>query len=84
MNVQSCAQGALLLSGTGYEAPAFSGACVNGGGTDWLTTIGNVRAGEIVELRFVIWDVGDGILDSLVLFDNFKWDANPRTPGTSG
>lgn len=84
VNVQSCALGEGLLSGTGYEAPAGMGACVNGGGTDWLTTVGNIRPGEIVELRFVIWDVGDSILDSLVLFDNFKWDANPRTPGTSG
>lgn len=84
VNLQSCGQGPSLLNGTGFEAPPFMGACTNGGGTDWLTTIGNVRPGEIVELRFVIWDVGDGILDSLVLFDNFKWDANPRTPGTSG
>ena len=84
VNAQSCAQGVPLLSGTGYEAPSGTGTCVNGGGTDWLITVGNVRPGEIVELRFVIWDVGDGILDSLVLFDNFQWDANPRTPGTSG
>ncbi len=84
VNLQSCGQGPSLLNGTGFEAPSGFGQCVNGGGTDWLTTVGNVRPGEIVELRFVIWDVGDGILDSLVLFDNFKWDANPRTPGTSG
>ncbi len=84
VNVQSCGQGMQLLSGTGYEAPPGATSCVNGGGTDWLTTVGNVRPGEILELRFVIWDVGDNILDSEVLFDNFKWDANPRTPGTSG
>jgi len=84
VNVLSCGQGPGLLTGTGFEAPLGMGQCTTGGGTDWLTTIGNVRPGEIVELRFVIWDVGDGILDSLVLFDNFKWDANPRTPGTSG
>ncbi len=84
VNLQSCGQGVALLGGTGYEAPPGANSCVNGGATDWLTTVGNVRPGEIVELRFVIWDVGDSILDSLVLFDNFKWDANPRTPGTSG
>jgi hypothetical protein len=84
VSVMSCSRGPGLLLGTGYEAPPGASSCVAGGATDWLTTVGNVRPGQIVELRFVIWDVGDHILDSAVLFDNFRWGASARTPGTSG
>ncbi|HMR77906.1 MAG TPA: hypothetical protein PKD61_22505, partial [Polyangiaceae bacterium] len=55
---------------------------VEGGGTFWLTTAGNVVPGGLVELRIVIWDVGDSILDSLALVDGFKWLTNATLPGT--
>jgi hypothetical protein len=54
-----------------------------GGGTDWLVIRGNVVPGEIIELRFALWDTADGIYDSVVLLDNFAWSPNTVTPGTS-
>ena len=42
-----------------------------GGGTGWLNVAGNVKPGETVEIRFVLWDTGDPWYDSLVLLDNF-------------
>jgi hypothetical protein len=53
-----------------------------GGGTGWLTTSGNVEPGETIEMRFVIWDTGDGYYDSVSLLDNWTWAATPATPGT--
>ena len=52
------------------------------GGTGWLTTRGNIKGGEIITLRLAIWDLEDHYLDSLVLIDNFKWDATAQKPGT--
>jgi hypothetical protein len=34
------------------------------GGTDWLDLRGNVVPGEIITLRFAIWDTFDGLVDS--------------------
>jgi len=67
------------LQGTGFE---------NYGGTGWLTTRGNVKGGEVVELRFVIWDTGpwgstDYIYNSAVLIDNFQWQYEEFEPGTT-
>jgi hypothetical protein len=81
VNNQSCSLGAGNLTGTGFEKPT-SGSCVLGGGTHWLTTAGNVISGEIVELRIVIWDVGDSAYDSTALLDGFEWLANATLPGT--
>ncbi len=75
----SCALGMNGLLGTGFEK---SGTCLIGGGTYWLTTAGNVIPGEIVDLRIVIWDVGDTVFDSVALLDGFKWLANATLPGT--
>ena len=61
------------LQGTGFE---------NNGATGWLTTRGNVVGGEIIKLRFAIWDLTDHQLDSLVLIDNFKWEVTEQKPGT--
>lgn len=56
------------LAGTGYEGSV-------GGGTGWLTTTAPVTPGEMITLRFVIFDEGDYVYDSLVLIDNFRWEA---------
>lgn len=82
VSTASCQNGATELLGTGFEGGSFS-SCTNGGGTGWLVTSGNVRPGEIVELRVAIWDVGDHILDSLALLDGFKWLQQPAQPGTT-
>lgn len=79
VSAASCGLGASHLAGTGFE---HSGNCLIGGGTYWLTTSGNLIPGDIVELRIVIWDVGDTAYDSLALLDGFKWLPNATVPGT--
>jgi hypothetical protein len=91
-NTNTCA-GTTQLNGTGMDianpGPKFAGDpgfCgtnnLLGGGTGWLTTSGNVKPGETIEIRFDIWDTGDQWYDSLVLLDNFQWSLTPATPGT--
>lgn len=82
INAQSCKLGPGDLLGTGFEATTPGDCDVEGGGTYWLTTAGNVVPGGIVELRIVVWDAGDSILDSLALVDGFKWLTNATLPGT--
>ena len=55
---------------------------LDGGGTGWLTTSGNVQPGEIMTLRIAIWDTSDDALDSMAVIDNFKWSAEASMPGT--
>jgi hypothetical protein len=81
VSATSCTLGKAQLTGTGFEA---SGGCTIGGGTFWLTTAGNVIPGDIVELRFSIWDVGDFAFDSLALLDGFQWLPSATLPGTGG
>ena len=80
------------LNGTGMHllnpAPQFGGDpgfCGTnnqvGGGTGWLKMSGNVKPGETMELRFVIWDTGDEWYDSVVLLDNFEWSVQASQPG---
>jgi len=78
---QHCTTGLSAISGTGYDrvpkssifnSPADAEA---GGATGWLTTTGPVTPNEEVTLHFIIFDEGDGILDSAVLIDNFVWGA---------
>lgn len=75
-----CTGGPDELNGTGFEAG--SGSVTKGGATGWLTTKASVEPGSIIELEFGIWDVKDTQYDSLVLIDNFTWDADPVTTGT--
>ncbi len=56
------------LIGTGHEG-------IVGGGTGWLTTTAPVEPGETIRLRFIIFDEGDHAWDSVVLLDNFTWEA---------
>ncbi|HST27796.1 MAG TPA: choice-of-anchor L domain-containing protein [Rudaea sp.] len=74
------------LAGTGmdFSDPGHcDGNSVVGGGTGWLVLRGNVVPGEVIRLRFAIWDVSDGSLDSLVLLDNFHWSTQTVTPGVT-
>jgi hypothetical protein len=52
-----------------------------GGGTGWLKMAGNVKGGETMEIRFAIWDTGDGVWDSLVLLDDWEWSVQASQPG---
>jgi hypothetical protein len=89
----SACQSVTGLAGTGFDVenppsqfPNDPGWCgdsnLAGGATGWLTTSGNVEPGEIIELRFAIWDTGDPWYDSVVLLDNFRWNVEASEPGT--
>jgi hypothetical protein len=73
------------LAGTGFDN-ADPGTCdansLEGGGTGWLQTSGNVMPGEIIKLRIAIWDTSDHVLDSLALVDAFTWSVDLSQPGT--
>ena len=80
------------LVGTGFDPlnpapqfpndPGFCGANNQvGGGTGWLKMSGNVKPGETMEIRFTIWDTGDGFYDSVVLLDDFQWSLQASQPG---
>ena len=71
----TCDQGPLELAGTGMDGGV-------GGGTQWLLTSAPVVPGETIVLELMIFDVGDTVLDSLVLLDDFQWDIDPAEPGT--
>jgi hypothetical protein len=89
-----CPGGTSELQGTGFgvtgkwcEAYSILGGGGNktstaGGATGWLTSSAPVQAGETFTLDLVIWDTGDGILDSSVLLDNFTWAAGAVTVST--
>jgi len=58
--------GAQDLTGTGYDGDSASS-------TPWLTTRAPVEPGSVIEVIFSLHDEGDGILDSAVVIDNFRW-----------
>jgi hypothetical protein len=79
-----CPGGPGELAGTGFGIvgqwcanPPYAGGgndtSTNGGATGWLTSQAPVEAGETFKLELMIWDTGDGLLDSSVLLDNFTW-----------
>ncbi|MFO0755416.1 MAG: choice-of-anchor L domain-containing protein [Byssovorax sp.] len=62
----TCPLGPGALAGTGMEL---------GGGTPWLTNDAPIKAGEIAQIDWMIFDVTDGSGDSHVLLDNFRWNG---------
>jgi hypothetical protein len=72
----ACPAGTSELQGTGLEVGN------TGGATKWLTTDAPVTPGEDMMLELMIFDVSDGVLDSLVLLDAFKWNPVPAEVGT--
>lgn len=76
------------LTGTGFdqsgETPfSCDYAGLYGGGTGWLTMSGNVEPGEIMDIRFAIWDTSDGLFDSTVLLDAWEWSVQASDPGVN-
>lgn len=69
-----CPLGTAELTSTGFEDHAATG---------WLQTTTSVVPGEELTIRFAIWDMGDEILDSTVLIDNFQWDVDEGQTGTN-
>jgi hypothetical protein len=58
------------LAGSGFETHAASA---------WLQSQVPVPAGQIIYLRFAIWDSADGVLDSSAVVDNFQFSADEGT-----
>jgi hypothetical protein len=83
-SISTCTSTAQLM-GTGLDTPS-AGACdanaLQGGGTGWLETTGNVTPGEIMKLRIAIWDTSDNVLDSIAVVDGFQWGVDVAQPGT--
>ena len=83
-----CPGGPGELAGTGFGVdgkwcPLSPGRSTNGGATGWLTSQAPVQGGETFTLELMIWDTGDGVLDSSVLLDKFQWvGGGVVTPGT--
>lgn len=84
-----CPGGTAELEGTGFGQTGkwcsqFGGndTSVNGGATGWLTSQAPVAPGETFTLELMIWDTGDGVLDSSVLIDNFSWAEGEVTTTT--
>ncbi len=69
-----CQLGTAGLDGTGFEGHAATG---------WLNTQAPVPKGKEIRIRFAIWDMGDHVLDSTVLIDNFTWDVGQGEPPTT-
>jgi hypothetical protein len=75
--ISTCPGGPGELAGTGFGTTGQfcpgGGQSVSGGATGWLSSKAPVTAGETFTLDLMIWDTGDGELDSSVLLDNFQW-----------
>ncbi|MCX4242243.1 putative metal-binding motif-containing protein [Paraliomyxa miuraensis] len=68
-----CPLGTNELAGTGFDTWNDAGA------TSWLATTAPVNGGDLVTIRFAIWDTGDQAWDSTALIDNFRWIADGGT-----
>ena len=68
-----CPKGTSELVGTGFDGR---------GATGWLTTSTPVVPGEVIKLRFAVWDAADDGFDSTVLIDNFTWHLDNLPPET--
>jgi hypothetical protein len=83
-SIDTCTSTAQLAM-TGLDNTS-SGKCdsnsLQGGGTGWLKTSGNVKPGEIIKLRIAIWDTSDHVLDSIAVIDAFQWSVDLAEPGT--
>jgi len=92
LSTAACAGGPDELSGTGFaftdqtQCASKNITATLGGATGWLTTTAPIQPGETFTLELMVWDAGDGALDSSVLLDNFKWiggSTPPSTPSTT-
>jgi hypothetical protein len=80
--IAACPNGVSALKGTFFERPLGPdsagiqcNASHGSGGTDWLTTTSPIQPGETFTLSFIIFDENDGILDSSVVVDHFRWHS---------
>jgi hypothetical protein len=87
-----CTSPISTLAGTSYDLPIANSTnpasqCnenKGSGGTDWLSTTAPVPPGQSFTLSWIIFDESDGILDTSVILDNFRWhSAIVASPVTS-
>lgn len=71
----ACSAGAGELAGTGFDGGP-------GAATQWLELRVPAAAGARIEVRLVLWDSGDGILDGTTLFDGFRWITDAPADAT--
>jgi hypothetical protein len=73
----SCDLGNIELLGTGFGFDATDGQ--DHAATSWLQTTAPIAPGSEITLRWIVYDSGDGVLDSTTLIDNFEWVLKPGT-----
>jgi hypothetical protein len=64
----ACSLGTDMLEGTGFEGNAATG---------WNLTTVPIVGGEELTIRFVVWDLADGVVTSTVLLDSWRWLTDP-------
>jgi hypothetical protein len=74
-----CALGDSGLVGTGFQDSAQDHAS-----TGWLFTKAPVDPGQVITMRWAVYDSGDGILDTTTLVDNWQWIAESGTQVGTG
>ncbi|NUP07075.1 MAG: hypothetical protein HOW73_13555 [Polyangiaceae bacterium] len=80
----ACGQGYSGVLGTGFESnQSFIYGIQGSAATGWLQTSAPIEAqGSEITLDFLIWDSGDGVLDSTTIIDNFKFSLDETGTGT--
>jgi hypothetical protein len=79
----TCPNSITRLNGTFFEVPLPASVSPpsqcnenhGSGGTDWLTTTSPINPGETFTLSWIIFDENDGILDSSIILDHFRWHS---------
>jgi hypothetical protein len=78
------------LEGTGFDGNDLGGCfpqnpfgdnpCPTGGGTGWYLAMGSATPEESLTLTWMIFDMGDQILDTSAIIDNWRWDCEGCYP----
>jgi hypothetical protein len=77
----TCTGALSLLTKTGYELKYGQTSFTLGNGnkgsgaTDWLKTTAPIQPGEQFTLSFIVFDEGDGLMDTAINLDNFRWSS---------
>lgn len=77
----NCTMPLSTINGTGYEIKYCCSNFTDGnlnkgsGATGWLKTTAPIDPGETFTLSFIIFEEGDGLMDSAVNIDNFRWSS---------
>jgi|GEM_PF-1892051 len=82
---EACPYAPTNINGTGFECAPSGGidSSSYGSSTGWLFTTWAIQGGENFTLTFHIHDTSDGIYDSAVILDNFRFEGGTVQSGTS-